>query len=292
MAITKESEKTPSPKNLWVRILVVAIAMILAFLTTLAVVPVAKLLNVNPSDLQGTHFKISFKTMLIIFGYSASQFILIYVVQRFIHRHPFRELGFRPPAVKYFLLGLGAGLLLTGCHYILEVVAGSDVTLTWSIPSETSSLTVAVYAFFTLVILLTINSLKEELVFRAYPIEQFITGRSSMILIVVLVSLFFSAVHHIVEPFTFAAFIQRFLIALLFAYVYVQWRSIWLISGIHNGSNTVPFLLSGNWKTGGLCKLSYTPPSDAVTVILFAILIAVTILIIHRLRPARHGDRQ
>ena len=84
--------------------------------------------------------------------------------------------------------------------------------------------------------------------------------------VLIFVSLVFAAVHHVIEPFRMAAFLSRFFIAMLFSYVYFRWRSIWLIVGLHNGMNLLGFLLVGHWKSGGLLKLSYEPPSPAVEV--------------------------
>ncbi len=252
--------------SLPVRILAILLVVIAAVLTALGVLPLARLMGVDPSHLQGAGFRPTFGTMTIGILYSASQFLLVWLAMRIIHRRGFGTLGFRRPIWKPLCIGSGIGVGLAVSEIGIRCLIGGAVTLDWNVPPETPAFTVIAYFALWFLFLLTLNSLKEELVFRAYPIEQFNDRRRAALWVVLFVSLIFAAVHHVIEPFRLSAFLSRFSIALLFAYAYIRWRSIWLIVGIHNGTNFVGFLLGGHWKSGGLFDLDYQSPSSEITI--------------------------
>jgi membrane protease YdiL (CAAX protease family) len=251
---------------IYLRFIVVITVLILAVLTTLAVPELAELIGADITKLQGAGFEPTFKVMTVVIIYSASQFLLIWLVMLLVHKRPFASLGFDRPIIAPLLIGTGIGIVLQAIEVSLLVLFGSDASLATNVPSGTSFFTVFGYFALWLFFLLTLNSLKEELVFRAYPIEQFNDYPGYMIPIIIAVSLVFSAVHHVIEPFTLSAFISRFLIALLFCYVYYRSRSIWLVAGIHNGVNFLGFLLGGSWKSGGLLHLSLEYPSETISI--------------------------
>ncbi len=275
---------------LWGRTLVIIAVMVLAVLTSLGVVPLAKLMNVPFSKLQGAGFEPTFRTMSIVILYSASQFLLIWLVMRLIHKRPFASLGFRRPFWAPLLIGTGAGILIKGADTLLLCLFGKNAALASNIPAGTPLLTVAGYFLLWLLFLLTLNSLKEELVFRAYPIEQFNDRKKFMPLIIVLISLVFSAVHHIIEPFSLSAFISRFIIAVFFSYVYFRTRSIWLVAGLHNGTNFLGFLLGGQWTSGGLLRLTFDYPSETVVILIDIFMMTAATVLFHLIWK-RQGDR-
>lgn len=264
-----------------VRLLVILLVAIGAVLTILVGLPLARLLGVELSQLQGAGFEPTLRTMTIVLLYSASQFLLIWLVMRFVHHRRFGTLGFRGPILLPLLVGTAAGLVIELVNTGLLCAAGSNVHLTSNIPPQATVVSVVGYFLLFLLFLLTLNSLKEELVFRAYPIEQFNDHPRAIVLVLVFVSLVFAAVHHVIEPFRITAFLSRFFIAMLFSYVYFQWRSIWLIVGLHNGMNLLAFLLVGHWKSGGLLNLSYKPPSPAVEITIELVVKIVALLVIH-----------
>jgi len=274
------------PKRLWLRIFIVVSVMILAYYTSFLIKPAAGLLNVDVQDMQGFGFKITVGTLVISFGYAISQFLLIYLVNRFFHKRPFRLLGFRRPVLKPMVIGVLIGCLFTGAYYILRAVIGGNCDIAWTVPSDVPVLSLIFHVFFMLIFMLTINSLKEEIVFRVYPLEQFMDKPKAMVLIIVLVSMFFSGIHAMYQPVSFEAFIARFSIAVLLSFAYYQWRSIWLISGIHTGANIMPFLFfSGNWQVGGLWMVSSSGTSETLRIVLYTAIIGVTMWIMYRFRP-------
>lgn len=263
------------------RILVILLVTIGAVLTILVGLPLARLLGVELSQLQGAGFQPTPKTMTIILIYSASQFLLIWLVMRFIHHRRFNTLGFKGPILFPLLIGMVIGLAIELVNTGLLCAAGSHVHLTSNIPSQATVVPVVGYFLLFLLILLTLNSLKEELVFRAYPIEQFNDHPGAIVPILLFVSLVFAAVHHIIEPFRISVFLSRFSIAILFSYVYFRWRSIWLIVGLHNGMNLLAFMLVGHWKSGGLLKFSYESPMPALEIAIEVGVKIVALVIIH-----------
>jgi hypothetical protein len=271
---------------------VIVLVIIAALLTVLAMLPLARLMGVDPSRLQGAGFEPTFRTMTIVLIYAALQFLLIWLAMRFVHRRRFGSLGFRRPILLPLLIGTAIGLAIELVNTGLVCLAGSDVHLVSNIPPEAAAGSVIGYFLFFLLFLLTLNSLKEELVFRAYPIEQFNDHRAAIVPILVFVSLVFAAVHHVVEPFRVSAFLSRFFIALMFSYAYFRWRSIWLVSGIHNGLNLLGFLLGGHWKSGGLLKLNYEPPGPALKTVIEVGVQLTALLILHLVwRRSRSGPQ-
>jgi membrane protease YdiL (CAAX protease family) len=269
--------QSPYRFSLSVRLLIVLIVTLMAVLTTLGVLPLARLMDVDPSTLQGAGFRPNFKTMTIGILYSASQFLLIWLVMRFIHRKNFLSLGFKRLFWRFFLIGTAIGMAMAVAEIGLNSLIGGNVSIEWNVPEGTPFYTVTGYFLLWFLFLLTLNSLKEELVFRAYPIEMFNDQPKAMVWVILFASLIFAAVHHIIEPFTLSAFLSRFSIALVFCFAYYRWRSIWLIVGIHNGTNFVGFLLGGHWKSGGLFSLEYNSPTPEI-VILVDLLVKMTAL--------------
>lgn len=278
------------PKRIWQRITISAITMTLAALTIYIVFPISSMLNVNIWDLQGANLKYTWRHLLIIFGHAFSQFLLIYIINKFFHKRSFSSFGFRKPILKPMLLGILIGFIFTGIYKIIILLNSGNPTITWAVPDGTPARSIIFYFLFFQIFLLTINSLIEELVFRVYPLEQFMDKTKHMVIVIILISLFFSGVHNIVQPFYISSFINRFLVALLLSFTYYHWRSIWFISGIHTGTNIVYFLFTGKWKTGGLWVLSYTRPSELFDVIIYASMIFITMIILNIFRPRRRTN--
>jgi membrane protease YdiL (CAAX protease family) len=273
------------------KLLVIILVMVGAVLTILVCLPLVGLLGLELSQLQGAGFEPTVKTMTIVLVYAALQFLLIWLVMRFINRRPFSTLGFIGAILLPLLVGTAVGLVIELVNTGLICAAGSDVHLASNIPPEAGVISVVGYFLLFLLFLLTLNSLKEELVFRAYPIEQFNDRPRAIVPVLIFVSLLFAAVHHVIEPFTISAFLSRFSIALLFSYVYFRWRSIWLIVGLHNGLNLLSFLLVGHWKSGGLLKLTYESPGQTVEVAIQLGVMIVALVVFHLVWQRSRGRR-
>lgn len=253
--------------NVYLRILIVIVVLIVSVLSIVIALPLAELLNLELSELQGNGFNPTLKTLTVIILYASFQFFLIWLVMRLIHRKAIVVLGFRGPILFPLLIGTIIGMLWQSIEYLLQHLSGSNINIEFSIPNDVSVLTITAYLLLNVLFLLTLNSLKEELVFRTYPIEQFNDHPRLMIPLIIIVSLVFAGVHHILSSWNLADFVSRFTIALVLSFVYYRWRSIWLISGLHNGLNLLVYLTGGNYKMGGLLKLSMgNDPSQVVSI--------------------------
>jgi len=289
-SIGKEEKQNSKiiPQKLWQRIVIVVIVMVLAYYTSFLVKPAAALLNVDLEDFNGFGFKITGGVLALTFGYAISQFLLIYLVNRIFHKRPFQLLGFSGPVLKPMGIGILIGLLINGIYYGIRGFVGGNFSIAWAVPTDAPVLSVIFHTFFVLLIILTINSLKEELVFRVYPLEQFMDKPKAMTMAIVLVSLFFSGIHFMYQPASLGAFINRFVIALLFGFAYYHWRSIWFISGIHTGANIMPFMFfSGKWQVGGLWLVSFSGTTEIFQIILYSVVIGITMLILYQFRPKK-----
>lgn len=261
-----------------IRILIVIVVLIASALSVVIGLPLAKLLSVNLADLSGSGFIPTFKTITIVVLFAAFQFLLIWLVIRFVHRKPLGSLGFKGPIFVPLLMGTVIGMLWAAMEYLFLYFSGSNISIELSIPREVSVLAIIGYLLLNVLFLLTLNSLKEELVFRTYPINQFDDYPRLMIPVLLLVSLVFASVHHILVPFALDDFVSRFTIAIVLCLVFYRWRSIWLIAGLHNGLNLLEYLVGGNYKMGGLLKLSMeNNPSPGVSI---AIDIGLAIILI------------
>ena len=266
--------------NVYLRILIVVLVLLVSTLSIAIAIPLAQLLNLDLSELQGQGFNPTFKVLTVVILYASFQFFLIWLVMRFIHKKSMKVLGFNGPILKPLLIGTAIGMLMQAIEYVLYSIFGSGASLSFSIPADVSIIRFIGYLLLNILFLLTLNSLKEELVFRAYPIKQFDDHPNLMVLILVMVSLIFAAVHHILSPFTLEAFISRFTIALLLSFVFYRWRSIWLISGIHNGLNLLVYLTGGNYKLGGLFDFNMEIEPSSTMSIVIDIALGITFILL------------
>lgn len=220
--------------------------------------------------------------MTLFLVYEALLALFVFAPQRVIHRRPFLDLGFRAPALRHLVIGFAVGVAVWVAPLMADLMTGSRI-IEWSVPAGVSALTlIGYYCFFF--VFLTANSFGEELVHRCYPIEQF-RGRPAMMMVAIMVStLVFAAMHFIIGEFSVGRFMGLVGSACFLSYVYVYYRSIWLIIGLHNASNFVPFTLGGNWKMGGLITLSGESTRSLPTLLaLFAPVLAM--LLFYRFRP-------
>jgi len=233
----------------------------------LVIIP-AQYFGVDLSELQGADFKVTVGTVVTVLIFSAASVAFVYLVQRYLHRRPFMDLGFKREWVGDLAWGHLVGAVLAGLPIglglgLTESIQLDQLQLVNQVPASVGVPTLAGYYLF-FIFMLTINSFKEELLFRSYPIENMAGESSANWAVILIASVIFSAVHLVLEPFTWVAFISRFLFGVFTCQVYVVTRSLWPIVGIHNGSNWLSVTFTGNWKMGGL--LSVTTGADNVPV--------------------------
>lgn len=275
------------PRNYWLRLALVVGVISLSFLSVIAVLKIAAALGIAREKLHGTTLDLTPRTVVILLGYMGTQIGIVLLVQRVVHGRPLRQLGFRGNASRDAALGFLIGVSIAGVQTALEAVAAPTASLHWMLPAGVSLPSFALYYSFWFCVLLTLNSLSEELMFRAYPIEHLAVDGSNGVLVLTFIAVAFSAVHNLVEPFELRSFVSRVLWAGLLTYLYDRTRSIWLICGVHNGSNFVPFTLGGNWKTGGLWELTSVDAPDATRIAIRTAVVTLAVVALHRLLPRR-----
>jgi len=131
---------------------------------------------------------------------------------------------------------------------------------------------------------LTANSFGEELVFRSYPVEQFRDCPKALIFVAFASTVLFTAIHSVFGTFDLAWMVRIAGFALLTFYLYIQWKSIWLVVGFHNGVNFVVSSISGKWKTGGILNVIWTPPHPVIFASIEAVAALGALYLIHRYR--------
>ena len=271
------------PRNPWLRLLVVVGAISLTGSLTFLVVGVARLLGVDPKGLQGPRSVVSPTTVTIFLTYLALLTLVVFAFQRYVHRRPFSALGFRAPVLKHLVIGFAAGLVATGTAPLAGLITGS-LTAQWNVPPEVSAFTLLGYYCVFFFVLLTGNSFGEELAYRCYPIEQ-LRDRPALMMAAIMVSaLAFAGVHFVIGEFSLGRFLIMTCVAWLYSYLYVYYRSIWLLIGLHNGLNFTGMTLGGNWKMGGLITLSGESASSLPA--LLGLLAPILVMVLfYRFRP-------
>jgi len=252
--VTTESNIQPSakPANLWVHLAQVIVTVIAAFSMIMFGLPISKLLNFEISEMAASRFSPSIPKVALFLTLTVMYFLVIYLSQRYVHKAPFRTLGFERPLLKKALVAFLIGVIINLVPFLLIILTAKNMEYGSAVPLGTSLVrVVAAYAYFLLVFL-TVNSIGEELVFRTYPIEQFIHRPRILPFIMVLVAILFALLHFIVREPSLSGFFILSLTSIFYSLIYLNWRSIWVLVGIHNGMNFINLTFSENWEMGGL----------------------------------------
>jgi hypothetical protein len=242
----------------------------------------AKKMGVDVEKYSGFNFDITWGTLLVFFVFYGLHAVGIFGAQRYVHAQPISALGFTAPIAGHLIIGFAGGFTFGLVKRAAAILAAESFEIHWSIPPETSLLVLAGYYLFFCLIYLTANSFAEELVFRCYPVEQFRDSPRAMIGAAVVSTVVFTAIHFVFGAFDLAWMVRIATFALLTFYLYIHWKSIWLIVGFHNGVNFVVFSISGKWKTGGILDVVWSPPHPAVFASIEAIAALCAFYLIHR----------
>ncbi|RKZ68506.1 MAG: hypothetical protein DRQ48_08655 [Gammaproteobacteria bacterium] len=283
----------------WRHVAIVAGTVIVAFSMILIGLPLSKVFGFEINEMAAARFSPSVPKVSLFLALCALYFVVIYLSQRFLHRSPFSALGFRRPMVRQALVAFLVGVAINLVPFLVIILTAQNMVYESSIPEGTALLrVVAAYAYFFLVFL-TVNSIGEELVFRCYPIEQFIDDRKTLPWVIVVSAMVFAVLHFIVRAPSWSGFFALSLTSIFYSLVYLNWRSIWVLVGIHNGMNFINLTFSENWEMGGL----FTWNGDAMpglsiylNVYQYAVPLLAIAFLIYRLRrsgrlaPSRTGN--
>jgi membrane protease YdiL (CAAX protease family) len=275
-------EEASSPGVYWARVSLVAATVLVTFLSTLGLMKLALALGVSPEDLHGSSARITPVSVALILSFYALQIGLVCCVHRFVHRQRLERLRFSsrfwPELGVGFLLGAAVGAL----EKVSDVLVGTGATLRWAVPADVSAASVLAHYLLWFVVILTLNSLNEELTFRVYPLEHLVDRQHQPALVVALTALAFALIHHMFEPFAWTAFATRFFAGLIFGLAYLRFRSLWLVCGLHNGMNFSLLSVSGSWQMGGLWEFSAQPGPEWLRALTRCLVLAAALALIER----------
>jgi membrane protease YdiL (CAAX protease family) len=238
--------------------LLVQIILVLAAAVSLPIFFALPLLfPIIGADLSDALAEQAITTTIVIVEITLALFSIgvVLVAWRFLHKRPVRDMGFGGPLIKGLVIGHGVGLAMALVAFLIETVVFGFPTMTWAVPATVGvGVFLAHYALYFFVIL-TLSSLKEELLFRSYILEG-IGDKLSRWPNILIACLLFSLVHVLLEPPMVLPFVSRFMFGVLCCQFYLHYRSVWLSLGLHNGWNgfTSAFY-SDEWTRGQLFTL-------------------------------------
>lgn len=163
---------------------------------------------------------------------------------------------------REYLTGLLFGFLMMSCVVLILKLSGQIEITGFGL--ERSVLPV----FFINLLMWFPQGASEELLFRGYMIPR-IEGRFKKAFAVFFSSLLFSVFHSLNMGYTPLASVNLFLIAILFALIYIKTGSIWMTSAMHtfwnlSQGNIYGLQVSGNEAKAALVKTAYLPDAKSV----------------------------
>lgn len=165
-------------------------------------------------------------------------------------------LGSRGKIAKEYLSGLLAGFLMMSSVCLILKLSGQIEFNGFGL--EKSILPI----FFINMIMWFPQGASEELIFRGYLMPR-IEGRYKKAFAVFFSSVLFSAFHSLNMGYTPLASVNLFLIAILFALIYIRTGSIWMTAAIHTmwnlcQGNVYGLQVSGNEAHAALINITYS----------------------------------
>lgn len=153
-------------------------------------------------------------------------FITTLLVWKYINKGTLKEIGFRGP-IRDLGFGLLLGALSITAIFVILVITG-DATLETALTKP--NITAATFIYLVVFIFV---GLFEEAFFRGYVMETMISRGNKTWLIYVGSAVFFSIVHGANPGVTVFGLINIVLVGFLFAYMYLETKSLWLPIGYH-----------------------------------------------------------
>ena len=236
--------------------LVILGVLVGTMLVTKAIIAIYQASGREPMDLKVTSGKYNLVNSFTILVTYAVQTLVVYLAQVHVHGQPFGQLGFDAAVWTGLILGTIGGFVVFSLPKGIAFTAASDARLRATWPRDKAPRYV-LGILTMLAVGLVANSFIEELVFRAYPIEQLTDTPIDVMLVILVSALLFSLVHHVIEPFNAQTFLMRFLVGIVFGELYVLTDSIWLLIGVHTGANAAALAFTGQWRIGGLFHVEH-----------------------------------
>ena len=167
-------------------------------------------------------------------------------------------------AVRSYMIGLILGLLMMGSVLLILVITGQVSSITFGMDS---GITVT---FIVNLLMWLPQGMTEEIMFRGFMIPR-LKDKTNTAIAVILSSFLFSAFHSANIGFTPLAAVNLFLIALLFALIYLKTGNIWMTSAIHTmwnltQGNIIGLQVSGTETASSILRTVYGKSSmDIIT---------------------------
>ena len=161
----------------------------------------------------------------------------------------------RAKVIKSYLTGLVLGLIMMGSVLVILIITGQVNYISFGLED---GITVT---FIVNLLMWLPQGMTEEIMFRGFMIPR-IRGKSNTAVAVILSSFLFSAFHSANIGFTPLAAVNLFLIALLFALIYLKTGNIWMTSAIHTmwnltQGNIIGLQVSGTEAASSVLRTVY-----------------------------------
>jgi len=271
-------------KYLTVKILIVITVVFLSVAIMLPLMKLAESFGVNIQGNTGLNFNPSFGHIFFFFLFGICSVIIIWIAQKYIHKKPLSQLGFKSKIWKNLLFGFlfGATMII-----VKNIIYGlSAETIEYNpviIPDNVSNITYLGYYIYFVFGFIVWNSFIEEFGTRAYPIEK-LKNHINPHIIFIIIGLIFSFGHFVIREFDIHYFISLFGLSYILSLLYLYSGSIWLVIGVHSGINWINFSFFGiNWKMGGLynIKISNFPTwiYDYTGISIYLIILVLIVLL-------------
>ena len=242
-------------KYLSIKIITVTLVVFLSIAVMLPLIKLAELFGVNIRENTGFDFDASFGNIFFFFLFGISSIGIIWSAQKFIHKKPLKELGFKPKTGITLFVGFVIGAFLVSLKYLVLILNAETVNYVPVVNSEVPLLSYIGYYAYFLIGFIFWNSFIEELGTRAYPIEK-LKNYMNPHLIFTIMGLLFALGHLVLNDFSPGYFSSLFVASYIYSLIYYYSGSIWLSIGVHSGVNWVGFTFFGtNWKMGALYNI-------------------------------------
>jgi len=231
----------------------VSATLVISFLSLLAVVIAAKLFGFDIKSIKDPSSALNFSSIVIVLCILLLPILITFLSEKFLHKNPsFLQDYFANSRInstlQFFVIGFLLKLFATGCAFSLSPQADYHSAL----GSADSSWMLCFLWFW---IALILNSLNEELIYRAYPIKKLTSLKGiSPLVVVVLAAIIFSIMHFLIEEPDLSLFAYRTAFGLFAGVLFVKNKSLSDIIGLHTGWNLAALSFSGDtdWRMGGV----------------------------------------
>lgn len=258
---THLGDRSPQERPLWLHVVLVTSIAMVAMISMLPFLGIAKLLGVDMSKLSGAQFQFQPVPVLFFFCYGATVVLVIALAQKYLHRRSLKDLGFRPGFLIPLITGTIFGIATKALWLAMLLLSADEYSFTNIVPTDLSMISYVLHYLYFLIGFITLNSFIEEFSIRAYPFEN-LRKRIHPVILAVASSVVFTAGHFLANEFSIPYALALMSAGLLYSCVYFQTGSIWAVVGLHNGANWFTFTFFGSsWKIGHIYEttISGTP---------------------------------